>query len=78
MDMTYTEDQIATVKVNLGNNEFMTCKGGWQWFDAVIKFKDGNICNYASTTNGSIEDAKKQAANVVIGQTAEILSIAFR
>ena len=51
---------------------------GWRWFDAVIKFKDGNICNYASTTNGSIEDAKKQAANVVIGQTAEILSIAFR
>ena len=51
---------------------------GWRWFDAVIKFKDGNICNYASTTNGTIEDAKKQAANVVIGQTAEILSIAFR
>ena len=51
---------------------------GWRWFDAVIKFKDENVCNYASTTNGSIEDAKKQAANVVIGQTAEILSIAFR
>lgn len=51
---------------------------GWRWFDAVIKFKNGNICNYASTTNGSIEDAKKQSANVVIGQTAEILSIAFR
>ena len=55
-----------------------TAVSGWRWFDAVIKFKDGNICNYASTTNGTIEDAKKQAANVVIGQTAEILSIAFR
>ena len=51
---------------------------GWRWFDAVIKFKNGNVCNYASTTNGTIEDAKKQAANVLIGQTAEILSIAFR
>lgn len=51
---------------------------GWRWFDAKIKFNNGNICDYSSTTNGTIEDAKKQAANVIIGQFADVLHIAFR
>ena len=70
------ENENLNEAVNPALNK--TDVSGWRWFDAVIKFKDENVCNYASTTNGSIEDAKKQAANVVIGQTAEILSIAFR
>lgn len=50
----------------------------WRWFDATIRFNNGIICEYASTTNGTIEDATEQAANVFIGQVGEVLHIAFR
>ena len=51
---------------------------GWRWFDAVLKFKNGKVCEYASCTNGNLEDAKKQAGNAILGEVAEVLSIAFR
>ena len=51
---------------------------GWRWFDAVLKFKNGKVCEYVSCTNGNLEDAKKQAGNAILGEVAEVLSIAFR
>ena len=55
-----------------------TAVSGWRWFDAVLKFQNGNVCEYSSSTKGNLDDAKKQAENAVLGEVAEVLSIAFR